>query len=130
MKPSLRKTLLFLSLATLPGAGVLPAAGVAKAAPSQSNTGIISGTVENAADELPIEGAIVVIQCSCLSEELQRMTNARGIYSFRELPAGRYTIRVLTGKGNVSRSAQLPRGGRFRANFQIDPDRGARKKAK
>ncbi|HLT36892.1 MAG TPA: carboxypeptidase regulatory-like domain-containing protein, partial [Enhygromyxa sp.] len=111
-----------MSLVTVPGFGVLLAPEVAEAAPPESDKGVISGTVKNSNTDQPIENAIVILQCTCLGGQQERMTNARGIYSFQDLPSGNYTIQVLAGKANVSKITQLPRGAKFRANFALNPE--------
>ena len=124
MKRPLLKSLISVSLVTVPGFGVLLAPEVAEAAPpeSSSDKGVISGVVKNSNNDQPIENAVVVLQCTCLGSQQERMTNARGIYSFQDLPSGNYTIQVLSGKANVSKITQLPRGAKFRANFSLNPE--------
>lgn len=66
----------------------------------------IAGVVSDKEGE-PIESALVVLQCECLRGTLERTTNARGIYVFRDLPNGVYTIQVLSGHANVSKTVEL-----------------------
>ena len=96
----------------------------AQAAPpaSAADRAVINGLVKHANTGAPIESAVVILQCACLTAPLERMTNARGIYSFTDLPPGNYTIQVLAGKANVSKITQLPRAAKFRANFSLNPD--------
>ena len=122
MKRSLLKSLISVSLVTIPGFGVLLAPAVTEAAPPSSEKGVISGVVKNTNTDEAIENAVVILQCNCLSERQERMTNARGIYSFQDLPSGTYTIQVLAGKADVSKMTQLPRGAKVRANFAMNPD--------
>ena len=124
MKRSLLKTMISVSLVTAPGFGVLLAAEVTEAAPSESDKGVINGVVKNSSNDQPIENAILVLQCTCLPGQQERMTNARGIYSFQNLPSGNYTIQALAGKANVSKTTQLARGAKFRANFALNPEHG------
>nr|WP_255216769.1 TonB-dependent receptor [Pseudenhygromyxa sp. WMMC2535] len=116
------KSLISASLVTVPGFAALLAPGVVEAAPPASDKGVINGVVKNSNTGDPIENAIVVLQCSCLGQQQERMTNGRGIYSFTDLPQGNYTIQVLAGKANVSKITQLPRGAKFRANFSLNPE--------
>ncbi|MEM7156268.1 MAG: VIT domain-containing protein [Myxococcota bacterium] len=86
------------------------------------NSGI-SGRVDNSETDAPIPDALVILQCGCLTQgNLEAMTNPRGEYSFGSLPAGDYTVQVLSGKANVSKTVAVPRGARYRANFALDPD--------
>src|SRR5690554_1400531 len=98
VKRSLLKSLISVSLVTVPGFGVLLAPAVTEAAPPSSDKGVISGTVKNTTTNQPIENAVVLLQCTCLSGTQERMTNARGIYAFQDLPSGNYTIQVLAGE--------------------------------
>ncbi len=121
MKRSLLKSLISVSLVAVPGFGMLLAPATSEAAPP-SDKSVISGVVKNSKSGEAIENAIVVLQCACLAGQQERMTNARGIYSFTDLPQGNYTIQVLAGKANVSKITQLPRGAKFRANFNLNPE--------
>lgn len=117
------KALHLLSLVIFAGAAAALAPGNTRAAPSGADTGVISGVVSNSTNDRPVENAILVLQCTCLQAPLERMTNADGIYSFEELPVGHYTILLMTGKDNLSRSTRLQQGTRFRADFAFDPER-------
>ncbi len=117
MNRSVLSTAISIALAGIPAVTIMFAPGEAQAADGQ-----IKGVVLDKNTKEPIEGAIVVLQCACLSGQVEVNTNARGIYSFRDLPQGRYTIQVLYGKANVSKVTDLPRGASFKANFSIDPN--------
>ena len=113
------------SHASLQGDASTPSPTAAPApapAPPASSRGAVSGVVTDITTSEPIEGAIVVLSCSCLEQQLERITNARGVYSFTELPSGNYTVQVLAGKANISKISQLPRGAKFRANFRVNPN--------
>ena len=125
MKRSLLRSLISMSLASIPALGVMLAPEDAEASPPSSDSGVINGTVKNSNTGQPIANALVVLQCSCLSGQEERFTNDRGIYSFTDLPAGNYTIQVLSGKANVSKVTELPRGAKFRANFSLNPEQDA-----
>ncbi|MCX4247965.1 TonB-dependent receptor [Paraliomyxa miuraensis] len=116
----LRAALSICSLAAAP----LAAAAVLVGAPSEAYaaSGTISGVVTNAGTKEPVEGALVILQCSCLQEARETQTNSNGLYAFRDLPPGTYTVQVLVGQADVSKVATLPSGAKFRANFSIDPD--------
>ena len=68
-----------------------------------------------------ISGALVIIQCTCLQGAREVMTNADGLYTFRNLPQGKYTVQVLYQDANVNKTMDVPPGAKLRANFQIDP---------
>jgi hypothetical protein len=122
VKRSLLRSLISMSLASIPAFGILLASDDADAAPPSSDSGVINGTVKNSNDGKPIADALVVLQCSCLNGQQERFTNERGIYSFTDLPQGNYTVQVLAGKANTSKVTELPRGAKFKANFAVNPN--------
>lgn len=85
--------------------------------------GSISGAVIDTNAKVPIPNALVVLQSSALLGTRETQTNDRGIYAFRELPPGTYTVQVLAGHADVSKVTTLPDGAHFRANFRLDPQR-------
>lgn len=89
---------------------------------SPGDAGVIKGLVENSLTEEPFENALVVLMCMCLAAPQERFTNERGMYSFKDLPAGNYTVQVLAGQANVSKVTELPHGAKFKANFTINPE--------
>ncbi|MBL9102874.1 MAG: TonB-dependent receptor [Myxococcales bacterium] len=82
----------------------------------------ISGVVTDTKTGEKINGALVILQCTCLQGQREMQTNAEGLYSFRNLPQGKYTVQVLFGQANVNKSMDVPPGAKFRANFSIDPN--------
>ncbi|MEE9385590.1 MAG: TonB-dependent receptor [Nannocystaceae bacterium] len=108
---------LLTALAFVPGA-LLTAPATALAA----DGGAIQGVVKDASTGEAIEGALVVLQCTCLQGELTAMTSRRGTYAFRDLPAGQYQVEVLYGQSTTRKTTTLPRGAKFRANFSVNPD--------
>ena len=109
---------LSLPLATVPAAVVAMAPNYAQAASDVT----ISGVVSDQKTGEKISGALVILQCSCLQGQREMQTNAEGLYSFRNLPQGKYTVQVLFGQANVNKSMDVPAGAKFRANFQVDPN--------
>ena len=109
---------LSLPLATIPAAVVAMAPNFAQAASDVT----ISGVVTDAKTGDKISGALVILQCSCLQGQREMQTNADGLYSFRNLPQGKYTVQVLFGQANVSRSFDLPIRVRARADFLVAPE--------
>lgn len=78
-------------------------------APSDSgHHGVISGRVTHSETKEPIPNALVLLQCSCLQGMRETQTNTHGLYVFRGLPAGTYTIQVLAGVADVSKVVTLP----------------------
>ncbi|HGG57040.1 MAG TPA: carboxypeptidase regulatory-like domain-containing protein, partial [Nannocystis exedens] len=114
---SLLKYSLSLPLAIAPLLVALAVPNVAQAAAN----GTIAGVVTNSQTREKIEGAVVVAQCACLQGTRETTTNADGLYTFRNLPPGAYTVQVLYGKANMSKSTTLERSKKLRANFAIDP---------
>jgi hypothetical protein len=95
---------------------------LAPASAHAAANGTINGVVTNARTKAPVGGALVIVQCVCMEGPRETQTNKDGLYAFRELPPGTYTVQVLVGKADVSKVAELPRGAKFRANFLVDPD--------
>ncbi len=87
-----------LLLGTLLALGPVPA----------SSQGVISGTVVNSRTKERIENALVILQCTCLQETRETQTNANGLYAFRRLPPGVYTVQILVGDADVSKIVELP----------------------
>ncbi|MCX4242718.1 VIT domain-containing protein [Paraliomyxa miuraensis] len=86
-------------------------------------TGAISGVVTHQATKERLSNALLILQCTCLTGgSRETSTNAQGLYAFRNLPPGTYTIQVLYGQADVSKVTTLPARAKFRANFSIDPD--------
>ena len=86
-----------------------------------SDSGSISGVVVNEDTGERLSNALVVLQCNCLQGARETTTNANGLYVFRSLPTGTFTIQVLAGQADVSKVTTLREGGTFRANFKLDP---------
>ncbi len=83
----------------------------------------IRGVVTHAELEEPIEGARVIAQCECATRSREVVTDADGVYSFGELPAGDYVITVLSGKAEIRKHIDdIPAGAKLRANFTINPE--------
>ena len=86
---------------------VLVAPLSARAAAPEGHDGTISGVVRHQETEERIEGALVVLQCACLSGPRETQTNSSGLYRFSGLPAGTYTVQVLVGQAVVSKVVTL-----------------------
>lgn len=68
-----------------------------------------------------VAGAMVVIQCSCLQGWRETQSNADGVYAFRDLPPGDYTVQAFHGKGDAIQALTLGAGQRARLRFRITP---------
>ena len=89
-------------------------------APVTSEPVTIEGSVKDENTDDPVPQALVILQCSCLQGQREVMTNADGLYRFRDLPPGRYTAQALAGQANVNKSFTAT-GGIFRVSFVVDP---------
>ncbi|MEM7157771.1 MAG: TonB-dependent receptor [Myxococcota bacterium] len=90
---------------------------------AQAAGGGISGVVRNSETKKHVKDALVIIQCTCLAEPRELTTNANGLYAFRNLPAGSYTVQVFAGQSNVTKYIELDRNEQLRAGFTVDPDK-------
>ncbi|HWB81842.1 MAG TPA: TonB-dependent receptor [Nannocystaceae bacterium] len=118
-----------LHLGILAAGVVLPTAVLL--APNEAaaaDDGAISGVVTNSKTKEKVKNALVVLQCTCLQGTRETQTNDGGLYAFKDLPPGTYTIQVLVGQADVSKVTTLPRGAKFRANFGVDPANEFRRK--
>lgn len=79
--------------------------------------------MKNSDTHQPIPQALVLVDCTCLPVARETNTNERGLFAFRELPAGTYTVQVLSGAANASKVIALSQGNRARVNFALNPDR-------
>ena len=114
---SLLKYSLSVPLVVIPAAVVAMAPNFAQAASDAT----ISGVVTDSKTGEKIANALVIVQCSCLQGQREMTTNADGLYTFRNLPQGKYTVQVLVGQANVNKSMDVPPGSKYRANFSVDP---------
>ncbi len=115
---SLLKYTLAAPLAIIPAAVVAMVPNFALAANDVTISGVVSNSKEGGK---AIPGALVILQCTCLQGQRETQTNADGLYSFRNLPQGRFTVQVLFGEANVNKSMDVPPGSKYRANFSVDP---------
>lgn len=102
------------------------AAALAAPSEAQAADGSIAGAVTDRVAKKKVPGAIVVLQCTCLEARQETTTDDRGMYVFRDLPVGVYTVQVLYGKADVSKTTTLQNGAKLRANFAIDPQNETR----
>ena len=105
----------------LMGTVVAVAAMLVPSTANAADNGTISGVVTDEKTKSKIPSALVILQCACLQGSRETQTNGNGLYAFRDLPPGTYTVQVLVGKADVSKVTTLPRGAKFRANFSLNP---------
>jgi hypothetical protein len=88
--------------------------------PDATDQSVIQGFVldQNTGERVP--DALVILQCSCLQGPRETQAGPDGLYRFRHLPPGKYTVQVLFGEANLSRSLDLTPGTRVRADFRLD----------
>ncbi|HVH99422.1 MAG TPA: TonB-dependent receptor [Enhygromyxa sp.] len=90
------------------------------APPSESSsTGTITGKVTVGDDNKPVAKAAIVLSCTCLDEEIQVFSNARGIYVATGLPAGLYTVQGFYDTFEANSTVELTRGSSIRAHLRL-----------
>ncbi len=99
-----------------------PSAATSDDGPTATNDTTISGVVIDRETREPLDSALVVLQSTALPGTRETQTNDKGLYAFRNLPPGTYTIQVLYQQADIAKVMTLARGVNFRANFGIDPD--------
>jgi hypothetical protein len=82
-------------------------------------SGRIQGVVKDK-DGKPIAEAQVMIQCNCFEGERTVETNARGIFVFRNLPAGEYTVQAFGGNQTGSSQFSLTPSATRQVDFELD----------
>jgi hypothetical protein len=95
--------LLALALATQAAAPPAPAPAPAKGRHT------IYGAVRHAKTGEPLANALVVLQCTCIEGMRETQTNDAGVYRFRGLPSGVYTVQILVGGADVAKVVTLGR---------------------
>ncbi|MCY1062958.1 TonB-dependent receptor [Nannocystis sp. SCPEA4] len=108
-----------LTAALLVGAPVL---AVVTPRTAHAENGGLSGAVKDKNTGEPIAGVVVLLQCNCLQGARQAETNSEGVYLFRDLPPGVYTVQALYRDNNLTRIAELAPGAKLRIDFQLDPE--------
>lgn len=68
----------------------------------------IQGVITSEQTNAPVEGALVLVQCTCLEQARETTTDARGRYRFGTLGPGTYTIEVRKGAADISKIVTLP----------------------
>lgn len=88
-----------------------------------SGTSSISGRVSHQETKEPLSHALMLLHSRDLPVPLEAWTDDNGLYAFRGLPAGTYTVQVLYAGADQSKMATLPADAKFHAHFKFDPDR-------
>lgn len=70
-----------------------------------------------------LEKALVIVQCTCLTGPQERETDARGTFRFDGLPAGKYSIQAMYGRGSSYWTVEVTAGRRTLATIGVDPTR-------
>lgn len=89
--------------------------------------GAIQGAVHQPTTGARIAGARVILECSCIPNLRETRTDARGLYSFGDLPAGSYSVQVIFQNIDVSQSMALPLGVQAIMHFALAPTRDLRR---
>lgn len=79
-----------------------------------SQNGNIRGIVRSRGSDEGLANALVVLQCTCLAGTRETQTNDDGVYAFRDLPSGNYTVQILAGANDVSYVLSLEPGTQVR----------------
>ncbi|MEZ4429904.1 MAG: carboxypeptidase-like regulatory domain-containing protein [Nannocystaceae bacterium] len=84
----------------------------------------IGGLAIDSTADKPIADALVILQCACLDEPRETVTNEDGLFRISELPPGTYTVQILVAETNVSKRVELPANMRARVDFRFNPNAG------
>ncbi|WAS92616.1 carboxypeptidase-like regulatory domain-containing protein [Nannocystis punicea] len=116
---------LLASCALACGHAAAPPLSPAELPPVVAGRGAIQGAVHDVNTGRRIAGALVLMDCSCLAGPRETKTDARGIYSFDDLPPGKYTIQASYERGHVAKTLALAAAGRATISIAVDPERPA-----
>lgn len=105
-------------LGTLATPLALPA--IADAAPAGSaDTGLIKGVVRNKETGKAVGGAKVILECNCMEGVRVTTTSPQGLYRFKNLPAGIYTMQASDGESLDEQQVELTRGQTQTVSFAV-----------
>lgn len=110
--------LVSLSLTALMGASLL---AVAPETSASSSGGAISGVVRDRERGAPLEDAVVIVSCTCLSDPIELHTNKNGLFAATKLPAGVYSLYFAFGDGEARDEVRLGSGEKKRLRVPLDP---------
>ncbi len=81
----------------------------------------LRGIVYNRDNGAPLPNTLVVLTCTCLSAVRETQTNDNGLYRFKDLPPGEYTVQLLAGRGDVTVQLKIDKGARAMLRTKLDP---------
>ncbi|MEM6996086.1 MAG: carboxypeptidase-like regulatory domain-containing protein [Myxococcota bacterium] len=82
----------------------------------------IKGIVADVGTGERAPNVLVVLQCECLQESRETTTNANGLFTFRDLPPGSYTVQFLAGSADSMVVIDLVKGEVASVRASVDPD--------
>ena len=92
----------------------------AAAAPASSaDTGLIKGVVRDKETGRAVAEANVILECNCMEGVRTTTTNGNGLYRFKGLPAGIYTMQAVNGDTIDNKSVELGRGQTQTVSFSV-----------
>lgn len=74
--------------------------------PPASTDAMLAISVRDEVDEVPIEGALVLVRGGSLTERLELVTDEDGLVD-TTLPPGTYTVRIVSGRDDVEQVVEL-----------------------
>ena len=74
--------------------------------PPASTDAMLAISVRDEVDEVPIEGALVLVRGGSLTKRLELVTDEDGLVD-TTLPSGTYTVRIVSGRDDVERVVEL-----------------------
>ena len=95
--------------------------GTPSAVSIATGTSSISGRVSHAQTTAPLPNALMLLHGRDLPVPLEAWTDDNGLYAFRGLPPGTYTVQLLYGQSDRSQMTTLPADARLHAHFEFDP---------
>lgn len=81
---------------------------------------VLAGVVFSAKSGADVEGAIVVLDCACLPSMRETQSTPDGVFRFRGLASGTYTLQVLYRHVHEKRTVDVIAGRRVRVDLGID----------
>lgn len=82
--------------------------------------GEVRGVVRDKRSGEPLREVFLTLDCTCLPDSLYALTDAAGLYRFRELPPGKYKLQIQHIPAPLAtRIAYLPLGFAWRADFRV-----------
>ncbi|MEM6994776.1 MAG: TonB-dependent receptor [Myxococcota bacterium] len=109
-----------LAVLTFLGAPLLENEAVAAPATTKgASSGLLKGVIRDKSGK-GIPGANVVLDCTCLQDVRITSTNGSGLYRFKNLPVGLYTIQAVSGQKRTVEHIELTRGANEQLDIKVD----------